>query len=171
MSTASGGDAVTARTESAPSVPEGDAPRLQMTDITKRYGAVRAIRHADLSVHAGRVLALVGENGAGKSTLIKILSGAVIADGGAIRYEGRRVSISSTSEAMALGIATVYQEPQLFGELTVSENIFLGREMQRRGRIDWVAQNAKVVELLALLDLPPRYATAVVGDLSIAEQQ
>ena len=72
---------------------------------------------------------------------------------------------------MALGIATVYQEPQLFSELTVSENIFTGREIRKQGRIDWHAQTAKVVELLGLLGLPARYATAVVGDLSIAEQQ
>ena len=155
---------------SAPDPPTG-TPRLQMTGITKRFGAVRAIRSADLTVHPGRVLALVGENGAGKSTLIKILSGAVTADAGSIAYEGRPVSIHSTSDAMGLGIATVYQEPQLFSELTVSENIFLGREIRRGGRIDWPAQTAQVVDLLALLDLPPRYATAVVGDLSIAEQQ
>jgi ABC-type sugar transport system ATPase subunit len=149
-----------------------DGPaRLEMTNVSKRYGAVRAIKHADLRVQPGQVLALVGENGAGKSTLIKILSGAVVADAGTITYEGREVSISSTSDAMALGIATVYQEPQLFADLSVSENIFLGREIRRRGRIDWAVQNAKVVELLALLDLPARYATAVVGDLSIAEQQ
>jgi ABC-type sugar transport system ATPase subunit len=156
-----------------PASPPADSgtPRLQMTGMTKRFGAVRAIRHADLTVHAGRVLALVGENGAGKSTLIKILSGAVVADSGTITYEGREVSISSTSDAMGLGIATVYQEPQLFSELTVSENIFLGREIRKGGRIDWAAQNRRVVDLLALLDLPPRYATAVVGDLSIAEQQ
>ena len=146
-------------------------PRLQMTDIAKRFGAVRAIRHADMTVDVGRVLALVGENGAGKSTLIKILSGAVAADTGTIMYEGRQVSIGSTSDAMALGIATVYQEPQLFSELTVSENIFMGREIRKGGRIDWAEQTRQVVELLALLELPPRYATAVVGDLSIAERQ
>jgi ABC-type sugar transport system ATPase subunit len=151
--------------------PEHRTTRLQMTDISKRFGAVRAIRHADMSVDVGRVLAVVGENGAGKSTLIKILSGAVTADAGTITYEGRQVSIRSTSDAMALGIATVYQEPQLFRELTVTENIFMGREMRKGGRIDWAAQTRKVVELLALLELPPRYATAVVGDLSIAEQQ
>ena len=116
-------------------------PRLQMTGMAKRFGAVRAIRHADLTVHVGRVLALVGENGAGKSTLIKILSGAVTADTGSITYEGRPVSIQSTSDAMGLGIATVYQEPQLFSELTVSENIFMGREIRKGGRIDWAAQN------------------------------
>jgi len=142
-----------------------------MTGIAKRFGAVRAIRHADMTVDVGRVLALVGENGAGKSTLIKVLSGAVTADAGTITYEGRQVSIGSTSDAMALGIATVYQEPQLFSELTVSENIFMGREIRKGGRIDWAEQTRRVVELLALLELPPRYATAVVGDLSIAERQ
>jgi len=154
----------------AASVDDG-TPRLQMTGIAKRFGAVRAIRHADMTVDVGRVLALVGENGAGKSTLIKVLSGAVTADTGTIAYEGRQVSIGSTSDAMALGIATVYQEPQLFSELTVSENIFMGREIRKGGRIDWAEQTRRVVELLALLELPPRYATAVVGDLSIAERQ
>ena len=72
---------------------------------------------------------------------------------------------------MALGIATVYQEPQLFPELTVSENIFTGREIRTGGRIAWAEQNAKVVELLELLGLPARYATVPVGTLSIAEQQ
>src|SRR3954454_5599736 len=156
-------------TESASGEP--GTPRLQMTGIAKRFGAVRAIRSAELTVHVGRVLALVGENGAGKSTLIKILSGAVTADSGSITYDGRPVSIHSTSDAMGLGIATVYQEPQLFSELTVSENIFMGREIRKGGRIDWAAQTDQVADLLPRLDLPPRYATAVVGDLSIAEQQ
>ena len=157
--------------ESAARSSDSGTPRLQMTGIAKRFGAVRAIRHADMTVDVGRVLALVGENGAGKSTLIKVLSGAVTADTGTIVYEGRQVSIGSTSDAMALGIATVYQEPQLFSELTVSENIFMGREIRKGGRIDWAEQTRRVVELLGLLELPPRYATAVVGDLSIAERQ
>ena len=72
---------------------------------------------------------------------------------------------------MALGIATVYQEPQLFAELTVSENIFTGREIRKGGRVNWAAQNAKVVELLELLGLPAKYATVPIGALSIAEQQ
>ena len=115
--------------------------------------------------------ALVGENGAGKSTMIKIISGVEAADTGTIEFEGRPVTIASTGDAMALGIATVYQEPQLFPELTVSENIFTGREIRRGGRIAWAEQNAKVVELLELLGLPARYATVPVGTLSIAEQQ
>lgn len=151
--------------------PRGDNPRLQMVDIAKSYGAVKAIRHADLTLYPGQVLALVGENGAGKSTLIKVLSGAVTPDHGTISYEGRPVQITSTSDAMSLGVATVYQEPQLFSELTVSENIYLGREIRKGGRIDWAQQNRLVVDLLELLQLPTSYATIAVGNLSIAEQQ
>lgn len=155
----------------APADRQGDVPRLQMVDIAKSYGAVNAIRHADLTVYPGQVLALVGENGAGKSTLIKVLAGAVAPDRGTISYEGRPVQISSTSDAMSLGVATVYQEPQLFTELTVSENIYLGREIRKGGRIDWARQNRLVVDLLELLQLPTSYATVAVGNLSIAEQQ
>lgn len=151
--------------------PDQRSARLQMSGISKRFGAVRAIRNADLTVQPGTVIALVGENGAGKSTLIKVLSGAESSDTGTITFEGSPVNISSTQDAMALGIATVYQEPQLFADLTVSENIFTGREIRRGGRVNWSAQNAKVVELLEVLGLPGSYATAVVADLSIAEQQ
>ncbi len=158
--------------EPAPSQPTGArAERLSVTGVSKRYGAVRAIRNADMTVRAGSVHALVGENGAGKSTLIKILSGAATADTGRITFEGRPVTISSTADAIALGIATVYQEPQLFPDLTVAENVFTGREITRRGRVDWAAQNARVVELLELIGLPARYATVPVSELSIAEQQ
>ena len=116
-------------------------------------------------IRAGRVHALVGENGAGKSTMIKIISGVEAADTGHDRVRGPAGRHpSTTGDAMALGIATVYQEPQLFAELTVSENIFTGREIRKGGRIDWAEQNAKVVELLELLGLPARYATVPVGD-------
>ena len=146
-------------------------PQLRLTGISKRFGAVQAVRSGEITIKPGQVHALVGENGAGKSTMIKILAGVESADTGTIEFEGRPVSIDSTGDAMALGIATVYQEPQLFPELTVSENIFTGRELRRGGRIAWAEQNAKVVELLELLGLPARYATVPVGTLSIAEQQ
>ncbi|WP_299033353.1 sugar ABC transporter ATP-binding protein [uncultured Pseudokineococcus sp.] len=153
--------------------PQGaeEAHRLEMTGIAKSYGAVRAIRSGELRVRPGTVHALVGENGAGKSTLIKILAGAEQPDSGEIRIDGRPVGVGSTAAAIDLGVATVYQEPQLFPDLTVAENVFLGRELRRRGQVDWVAQNARVVELLELIGLPARYATAPVRDLSIAEQQ
>jgi ABC-type sugar transport system ATPase subunit len=162
----------TSGTRPAPTPDDEEVPeRLAVRGISKRFGAVRAIRNADMTVRAGRVHALVGENGAGKSTLIKILSGAETADTGQITFEGRPVDIDTTADAIALGIATVYQEPQLFPDLTVAENVFTGREITRRGRIDWAAQNAQVVELLELIGLPARYATVPVSELSIAEQQ
>src|SRR3954453_12302520 len=151
--------------------PTPGTERLSVTGVSKRYGAVRAIRNADMTVRAGTVHALVGENGAGKSTLIKILSGATTADSGRITFDGAPVTIHTTADALALGIATVYQEPQLFPDLTVAENVFTGREITRRGKVDWAAQNARVVELLELIGLPSSYATVPVSELSIAEQQ
>jgi rhamnose transport system ATP-binding protein len=146
-------------------------PRLTLSGVAKSYGAVKAIRHADFELRPGQVHALVGENGAGKSTLIKIVSGATIPDAGTVSYDGQPVSIASTVDAIALGIATVYQEPQLFAELTVAENVFMGREIVTRGRVDWAAQNERVVGLLEALDLPAKLATATVGSLSVATQQ
>ncbi|MDV3128004.1 sugar ABC transporter ATP-binding protein [Mycobacterium sp. 21AC1] len=145
--------------------------RLTLSGVAKSYAAVRAIRHADFELQPGSVHALVGENGAGKSTLIKIISGAVTPDTGSITYDGRPVSIASTVDAIELGIATVYQEPQLFAELTVAENIFLGREIVKRRRVDWAAQNERVVGLLDMLGLPEKLATVPVGNLSVATQQ
>jgi rhamnose transport system ATP-binding protein len=86
-------------------------------------------------------------------------------------FEGAPLVVTSTQDAMDHGIQTVYQEPQLFSELTVSENIFIGRERTRGGRVDWAGQHAQVLELLDLLGLPATYATRLVGELSIAEQQ
>lgn len=147
------------------------APRLKMRDISKRYGGVRAIRHADLTVMPGTVHALVGENGAGKSTLIKILSGAEQADAGAIAIDGEAVTIGSTHDAIAAGVQTVYQEPQLFPELTVAENFFVGREITRGPMIDWKAQAPRMLELLDTVGLDRAVAPQPLGALSIAQQQ
>lgn len=146
-------------------------PRLEMRGIAKRYGGVRAIRHADLVVQPGTVHALVGENGAGKSTLIKILAGAERADAGTVRIDGEDAAIGATSDAIALGIQTVYQEPQLFGELSVAENLFVGREITRGPVIDWSAQAPRMFELLDLVGLDRAVASRPLGDLSIAKQQ
>ena len=155
----------------ARTVPDSGHARLELHDVSKRYGGVRAIRHADLVVKPGTVHAIVGENGAGKSTLIKIISGAESADTGTMSFEGVPMNLSSTQDAMAYGIQTVYQEPQLFDELTVSENIFIGREIVEHGRVDWATQHKRVLEMLELIGLPRHYATREVGDLSIAEKQ
>lgn len=146
-------------------------PRLRMMAVSKRYGGVRAIRHADFELMEGEVHALVGENGAGKSTLIKIIAGAETSDTGTMTFEGEEVTVRSASDAINLGIATVYQEAQLFGQLTVAENIFLGREITKGNRVDWAAQNELVVELLERIGLPARYSSVHVEKLSTAEQQ
>lgn len=146
-------------------------PRLEMTDISKRYGGVRAIRQADFTLAPGSVHALVGENGAGKSTLIKILAGAVRPDSGAIRIDGKAVHVGSTGDAIRLGVQTVYQEPHLFKDLSVAENFFVGRERTRGLVIDWRAQAPRMFELLDLVGVDRKVAPVPIGHLSIAQQQ
>ena len=146
-------------------------PVLRLTGVEKRYGGVRALRGVDLELQAGEVHAIVGENGAGKSTLIKIISGAEVADRGAIEIDGQTLPAGSTTSALGAGIATVYQEPQLFGELTVAENVFIGRELRRRGVVDRGQQRERVLELLERIGLDPELADVRVADLPVAEQQ
>jgi rhamnose transport system ATP-binding protein len=144
---------------------------LRLTGIRKRYGGVQALRGVDFDVRTGEVHALVGENGAGKSTLIKIISGAETADEGTVQMDGRRLGGGNTSAALDAGIATVYQEPQLFGELSVAENIFIGRELTRGVLVDRATQRAKVDELLDRLGLDPTLADVRVADIPVGEQQ
>ena len=147
------------------------APLLQAIDVAKSYGGVRALRGATLELRAGEVHGLVGENGAGKSTLIKILTGAVRPDGGEIVVEGRPLLQHSPRAAKAKGIAAIYQQPALFPELSVAENLATGVEAHRAwGRIDWGARRARAVQLLARVGarIDP---DAEAGDLSMPEQQ
>jgi rhamnose transport system ATP-binding protein len=148
-----------------------DSPVLRMTGVEKRYGGVRALRGVAFELTAGEVHAIVGENGAGKSTLIKIISGAEVPDTGVIEIDGKPLPTGSTTSALGAGIATVYQEPQLFGELTVAENIFVGRELRRRGVVDRARQRERVLELLERIGLDKDLADVRVADLPVAEQQ
>jgi ABC-type sugar transport system ATPase subunit len=145
---------------------------LEMRGISKSYGGVAALRGVDFAVDGGEVVALVGQNGAGKSTLIKVLSGAITPDGGAISLDNAPVVFASPAQALAAGIATVYQDPNVYPELSVTENIFLGREIRGRfGNIDYRAQVARVVELLKELGVEPALATAPIAELSLAQRQ
>ena len=146
-------------------------PLLRLTGIRKRYGGVRALDGVDFEVRPGEVHALVGENGAGKSTLIKIVSGAETADEGTVTMAGRPLSAGDTSAALGVGIATVYQEPQLFAELSVAENIFVGRELRRGVLVDRSAQRRRAAGLLERLGLDPALADVRAADLPVAEQQ
>ncbi len=110
-------------------------PGLEFIDIHKSFGAVRALRGVSLSVRSGETHALIGENGAGKSTLLKILAGIVAPDAGEIRWEDVKLPLSGPRDALAHGIGMVYQELLTFPNLTVSGNIFAGRELTGRGGV------------------------------------
>ncbi|MFI6936547.1 ATP-binding cassette domain-containing protein [Streptomyces sp. NPDC050287] len=109
------------------------SPLLALRGISKRFGAVQALKDVELEVHPGEVVALLGDNGAGKSTLIRVIAGVTPADTGVIKWEGRAVQIRTPQDAQRLGIATVYQNLALCDGLDVAENLFLGRERRRPG--------------------------------------
>lgn len=150
-------------------------PLLEMRGISKTFPAVRALAGVSLTVHPGEVHSLMGENGAGKSTLMKILSGAYQADpGGEILIDGRPISIDGPLAARDAGVAVIYQELCLAPNLSVAENIHVGRELRRgngrRGTIDRAAMARGCQDVLERLgaDFGPN---TLVGTLSIAEQQ
>ena len=143
---------------------------LSMDSVSKSFPGVRALQNVSLELHSGEVLALVGENGAGKSTLIKILGGAHQAESGKLSIQGVPVSISSPAESQALGISIIYQEFNLIPDLSVRENIFLGREKMNGVFIDDASEMDGTKQLFQRLGLsldPDKRC----GDLSIAEQQ
>ena len=108
-------------------------PVLVAKSLSKKYGTVVALESADLELYPGEVLGVIGDNGAGKSTLIKVLCGAVIPDSGEILLDGKRVSFTSPIEARTLGIETVYQNLALSPALSITDNMFLGREIRQKG--------------------------------------
>lgn len=125
-----------------------EQPILQMKKIHKRFPGVKALSDVDLRLFPGEVHALMGENGAGKSTLIKVLTGVYSIDEGIVELEGRPLAVLSPLESQAAGISTVYQEVNLCPNLTVAENIFIGREPRKFGRILWKEMNRRAAELL-----------------------
>jgi ABC-type sugar transport system ATPase subunit len=143
---------------------------LEMRRITKSFPGVVALKGVSFDLRAGEVHALLGENGAGKSTLIKILGGIYQHDGGEILIAGKPVSIKSVLDARAQGISVIHQELVLVPDLTVAENIFLGREMTRGGLVDRKAMMGEAEKLLGVLDVDIA-ASAKVGSLTIAQQQ
>ncbi|MEU2771504.1 ATP-binding cassette domain-containing protein [Streptomyces sp. NPDC007162] len=126
-------------------------PLLALHGVCRRFGVVEVLRDIELEIHAGEVLALLGDNGAGKSTLVKVISGVAPADRGSIEWEGRPVHIRRPQEARDLGIATVYQDLALCGSLDVVGNLFLGREIRRFGFLDEVEMERRTTQLLERL--------------------
>ncbi|MEZ9595401.1 ribose ABC transporter ATP-binding protein RbsA [Shewanella sp. 10N.261.52.F9] len=144
---------------------------LQLQAIEKSFPGVKALNKASLNVYPGKVMALMGENGAGKSTLMKVLTGIYNLDAGRIVYQGKARRFDGPRDSQAAGISIIHQELNLLPELTIAENIFLGREITSRfGRILWDEMNAQASALLSRLSLSHAPQT-LVGQLSLGEQQ
>jgi rhamnose transport system ATP-binding protein len=144
---------------------------LKARDVTKSYAGVQALKSASFELRAGEVHALIGENGAGKSTFIKIVTGAVEADGGEIKIDGQHVKTNSPVIAKSLGVAAIYQQPALFPELSVAENIAIGQEKKGLfGVVDWKARRQRAADLLAQVGAKIN-PDADAGSLSMPQQQ
>jgi D-xylose transport system ATP-binding protein len=154
-----------------------DAPLLEVDGVSKRFGPVQALDRVDFDVHAGEVVGLVGDNGAGKSTLVKTIAGIHAPDTGALRFDGRQVSVSRPQDATALGIATVYQDLALCDNLDLVANLFLGREevSPRSGafsrQLDEAQMEQQTGELLAKLSVTIPSLRSEVGTLSGGQRQ
>ena len=145
-------------------------PVLEMTGIVKEFPGVRALSGVDFRLFPGEIHALMGENGAGKSTLIKVLTGVYTLDGGTVTLDGKSVRIGSPLQAQHAGISTVYQEVNLCPNLSVAENIFIGREPTRAGRIQWKRMRKEAAELVDRLGLDID-VTAPLSSYPLAVQQ
>lgn len=151
-------------------------PLIRMVNVSKSYGRIQALADATFSVGEGEIVGLLGDNGAGKSTLIKVLSGAVPLTTGDIFVRGRKVQIRSTTDAIALGIETIYQDSALVTQLSIARNLFLGREPLKGpcflNRMDHAAMESVARDLLKQVgiskDIPPGTA---IGALSGGERQ
>ncbi len=158
--------------EAGPAPPQESSrpPLLQVEQVSKSFPGVLALQDVSLEVHPGEVLGLVGENGAGKSTLMKILSGVYQPDGGQIVFDGKPVVLHSPRQAQDLGISIIYQEFNLMPNLSVEENVFVGREPNTAKVVRWGQLRRQTEELLDQLGvhLDPK---APVRSLSVAEQQ
>src|SRR3954468_7719851 len=150
---------------------ETPAPILALEDATKSYGAVRALRNGTIALRSGEVRALMGENGAGKSTLVKLLGGVARLDEGRMLVDGEDVDFHSPHDASDAGIAVIYQEPTLFPDLSIAENVVMGfHPLGAARRIDRRAMRRRVQELLDRLGVRLDPDSPVRG-LSIADQQ
>lgn len=147
------------------------APVLSMTGVSKRFGAVQALKDIEFHVGAGEVVALVGDNGAGKSTLVKAIAGVYTPDSGEVTFDGHRVDITSPAQAQALGIATVFQDLALCDNLDVVGNLFLGNEVLRARALDEVIMEQESWRLLRELSAKIPSVRIPVASLSGGQRQ
>ncbi|MGV9426068.1 ATP-binding cassette domain-containing protein [Streptomyces sp. NPDC003656] len=146
-------------------------PVLALRGVSKRFGAVQALTDVTLEVHAGEVVALVGDNGAGKSTLVKTIAGVHPIDEGVIEWEGRTVQVNKPHDAQNLGIATVYQDLALCDNIDVVGNLYLGRELRRTGVLDEVEMERRSRELLDQLSIRIPSVRIPIASLSGGQRQ
>ncbi len=151
-------------------MPDTNTTLLSMQGIFKAFPGVQALENVDFDLRRGEIHALVGENGAGKSTLVKIITGVERLDAGSVTLAGKSIQVKSPQHAQELGISTVYQEINLCNNLSVAENILIGREPRKFGRIDWRAMEEKANQILQRLDVEID-VTKDLGDYSLAVQQ
>jgi ABC-type sugar transport system ATPase subunit len=148
---------------------------LEARDISKRFGRVQAITNITLQLERGEILALVGDNGAGKSTLIKVIAGALKKDSGEIRLDGRKVEFENPMHAKTLGIEVVYQDLSLINHLNVYQNLFLGRELQKRigplRILDQRKMEQQAIEKLQTLGVKVKSCREWVSRLSGGQRQ
>jgi D-xylose transport system ATP-binding protein len=144
---------------------------LELSAISKRFGAVQALTEVDLELRAGEVVALIGDNGAGKSTLAKVIAGVAPADSGEIRWNGEPVAIQHPSQAQRLGIASVYQDLALCDNLDVVANLFLGVEEGSAGVLDGIEMERRARELLDTLSVQIADVRIPVASLSGGQRQ
>lgn len=145
-------------------------PLLELRGIHKHFAGVNALTDVNLRLYPGEVHTLMGQNGAGKSTLIKVLTGVYVPDRGAILLDGKRVQPRSTLDAQKIGISTVYQEVNLCSNLSVAENVFIGRYPRRFGMIDWRSMHSRAAALLRNLQIDID-VSAPLSSFSLAIQQ
>ncbi|MET7437215.1 ATP-binding cassette domain-containing protein [Streptomyces sp. NPDC004082] len=146
-------------------------PVLALRGVSKRFGAVQALTDVELEVHAGEVVALVGDNGAGKSTLVKTIAGVHPIDEGVIEWDGKSVSINKPHDAQNLGVATVYQDLALCDNIDVVGNLYLGRELKKRGVLDEVEMERRSRELLDTLSIRIPSVRIPIASLSGGQRQ
>ncbi|MFB7861667.1 MULTISPECIES: ATP-binding cassette domain-containing protein [unclassified Streptomyces] len=146
-------------------------PVLALRGVSKRFGAVQVLTDVDLEIHAGEVVALVGDNGAGKSTLVKTISGVHPIDEGTIEWDGRPVQITKPHDSQNLGVATVYQDLALCDNLDVVANLFLGSELSSGSVLDEIAMEKRARELLDTLSIRIPSVRIPVAALSGGQRQ
>ncbi|ACV08356.1 ATP-binding cassette domain-containing protein [Jonesia denitrificans] len=156
---------------SGPASRDRGNPIFSLRDISKHFNAVQALSHVDLDIHAGEVVALVGDNGSGKSTLVKILAGVYQPDGGTISHQGTTITLPSPSAAQHAGIATVFQDLALTDNLTIVNNLFLGREVTRGGLLNEHEMEQQATTLLRRLKARMPSIRTPVAHLSGGQKQ